>query len=160
MKPAKVGVKALVLVAVIAGGATAIAASSRTASAAGHGGVSSHFVLPSQTLVSGAAERGTLVIANNTGHPIQWICGYLEVQLTNAHQPLELHPTPCRPSRTLPVGSTRLRFNLRASRTVCGRTCPALPPGTYRTQLFPGLPVAVHPNPITVRVVAKGSRTH
>jgi hypothetical protein len=157
MKPTKVRVKALLLVAVVAAGATTIAASSSTASAAGPSGVSSHFVLPAHTLASGAAEQGTLVIANQTGHPLQWNCGYLEVQLTNAHQPLELHPTPCRPSRTLPVGTTRLRFHLRASRTVCQGTCPALPPGTYRTHLFPGLPTAVHPNPISVRVVT-GSR--
>ena len=139
-----------------AGGATAIVAPSLiTKSAQPHSGrVSSHFVLPAHRLVAGAHERGTLVIANSTGRPLRWNCGYLEVQLTNAQWPLELHPTPCGPGRTIPVGTTRLRFTLWAAHDRHGSWKP-LPPGTYRTRLFPGLPAAVHPNPITVAVAAK-----
>jgi hypothetical protein len=165
MKPSSVWFKALLLVAVFAGlasasqvgAATTIVASSRTETSPGHhgGGVSSHIVLPSHTLVSGANERGTLVIGNHTGRPIRWNCAYLEVQLTNAHRPLEMHPTPCGPARTLHVGTTRLRFTLWASQNVCEGSCKALPPGTYHTRVFPGVPAVVHPAAIAVRVVAK-----
>ena len=149
MSPTTVRFRALLLVSMIAGLAAASPAVGATEAASHGSGVSSHFVLPAHTLVSGATERGTLVVGNHTGHAIQWNCGYLEVQLVNAHHPLAIHPTPCAPGKTFPVGTTRLRFTLRA----------ALPPGTYRTELFPGLPAVVHPNPITVRVVAKASPT-
>jgi hypothetical protein len=130
-------------------------------------GESSHIVLQSDTLVSGANEQGVLVIENNTRRPVvvaQSCWSMLEVQLTNAQRPLALHPTPlCSSAATLPVGITRLPFTLHASQTVClipnGATanagfCKPLPAGTYSTQLFPDLNI---PNPpaVTVHVVAK-----
>ena len=87
---------------------------------------------------------------------MSWKCPYFEVQLTNAKWPLELHPTPCGPARTLHVGTTRLPFTLRASHTAGDGSWKPLPPGTYLTQLFPA-PKAAHPLPITVHVVAKGN---
>ena len=161
MKTSSVGFRALLLIAVCAGaaGASRVGAAtvvpSRSTTAAQRHGVSSRIDLPSGTLVSGASERGTLVIANHTGHPVHWDCAYLEVQLTNARWPLERHPTPCGPTRTLPVGTTRLHFTLRASRAVCERSCTALPPGTYRTQLL-AAPPFVHPPAVKVHVVARG----
>ena len=127
------------------------------AGAADHttGVASSHVVLPSDTLVSGATERGALVIVNGTGRPIHWDCPYLEVQLTNAHWPLEVHPTPCpQPAQTLPVGTTRLPFSLRAGQTVCEGSCKSFPPGTYHTQVFAG-PNVPNPPAITVHVVTR-----
>jgi hypothetical protein len=127
------------------------------AGAADHttGAASSHVVLPLDTLVSGATERGTLVIVNGTGRPIRWDCPYLEVQLTNAHWPLEVHPTPCpQPARTLAVGTTRLPFSLRAGQTVCEGSCKSFPAGTYHTQEFAG-PDVPNPPAITVHVVTR-----
>jgi hypothetical protein len=169
MNTPKVWFKALLLVAVLAaiapacqmGAETATVGSARTQKSAGHqgGGVSSHIVVRSDTLVSGRSEPGTLVIANHTGRPIHWSCAYLEVQLTNAHHPLELHPTPCSPrGKTFRVGTTRLAFTLWARHNVCEGSCQALPPATYHTQLLPGLPAVVHPRAITVQVVAKPTR--
>ena len=124
-------------------------------------GESSHIVLPSDVLVSGASEQGELVIENNTGRPVVWPQGCLgiEVQLTNAQHPLALHPIPiCFSARTLPVGITRLPFTLHASETVCqvpsgatanARFCKPLPAGTYSTQLFPDSNI---PNPPAVEV--------
>ena len=163
MKTSSVGFKALLLIAVCAGSACASrvgAAPTNGAprlktTSARHHGVSSRIGLASRALVSGASEHGTLVIANHTGHPVRWDCAYLEVQLTNAHWPLERHPTPCGPTRTLPVGTTRLHFTLRASRAVCERSCTALPPGTYGTQLLVAPPF-VHPPAVKVHVVARG----
>jgi len=118
-------------------------------------GVLSHIELTSTTLVSGATERGTLVIDNNTGKAIRWDCPYLEVQLTNAHFPLEIHPTPCpQPAKTLHVGTTRLPFSLRAGQTVCEGSCKLFPPGVYHTQVF-AAPNVANPPAITVHVVAK-----
>ena len=162
MKTAGIGFKVLLCVALCAGvafvsdaGAATLAPSARTAKSAGHrGGVSSHIVLRSHKLVSGSTEHGTLVIGNSTGRPIRWSCGYLEVQLTNAHWPLEIHPTPCSPhGKILRVGTTRLPFTLRASQVVCQGSCKPLPPGTYHTQVLAG-PAVAHPGPRTVHVVA------
>jgi hypothetical protein len=168
MKTSSVWFKALLLVAVFAGvasasrvgAATAIVATARTKQSAVHqgGGVSSHIVLPSHSLVSGRSEHGTLVIGNSTGRAIRWNCAYLEVQLTNAHRPLEMHPTPCGPARTLHVGTTRLAFTLWASQNVCEASCKALPPGTYHTQVFPGVPAVVHPAAIAVHVAKRPGR--
>ena len=58
-------------------------------------GVSSHLVMPSDTLVSGANEQGVLVIENNSGRPVvaaQSCLSTIEVQLTNAQHPLALIP--------------------------------------------------------------------
>jgi hypothetical protein len=164
MRRSSVGFKRVLLVAVIAGvvaagqagAATATSSASLAKKSAGHGGgVSSHIVLPAVTLVAGATERGTLVIGNSTGHTIHWDCAYLEVQLTNAHWPLRMHPTPCSSrGETFRVGTTRLRFTLWASYSAPDGTWKPLPPGTYRTQLL-AAPNVVHPNPITVHVVAK-----
>ena len=129
----------------------------RSAATQPAGQTSSHIVLPSATLASGASERGTFVISNETSHPIIWRCAYLEVQLTNEQHPLYRHPTPCGPDRTLRIGTTRLRFTLRASRPV-GKTVQPLPPGKYHTQLLNGLPVA-RPGPRAVQVVATAPAT-
>jgi hypothetical protein len=165
MKSMSVWFRAVLLIAVLAGGAAACAAGAATTtgapapsttskSAARHGrGVSSH-IRVSDSLVSGAAERGTLVVVNHTARPIHWSCGYFDVQLTNAHFPLEIHPTPCSlRGKTFRVGSTRLPFTLRASQIVCEGACRALPPGTYRTQVF-AAPPFIHPPAVTVHVTA------
>lgn len=143
MKTSSRWFKVLLVIAALAGFASASQAGAAT------GGVSAHIVLPNNSLVPGGSERGTLVIANQTGRPIRWGCFYLEVQLTNAQWPLYEHPTPCGRTRTLAVGTTRLRFTLRAT-----HASKPLPPGTYNTQLL-AAPKVLHPNPITVHVVAQ-----
>ena len=57
-------------------------------------GVSSHIVLETDTLVSGANEQGVLVVENNSGQPISVGCLRIEVQLINVQFPLEFasHP--------------------------------------------------------------------
>ena len=131
-------------------------------------GVSSHLVMPSDTLVSGANEQGVLVIENNSGRPVVAAQSCFEHDRGAAHQrpACRVVSTPlCRSDATLPVGVTRLPFTLHASQTVClipnGATanasfCQPLPAGTYKTQLFPGLNIP-DPSAITVHVVA--SRT-
>jgi len=164
MKTSRVWFTAVLLVAICAGvaaasygGATATVVRASVTKSGGRQGThtSSHIVLLSNLLVSGANERGTLVISNKTGRPIVWKCAYLEVQLTNTQWPLEVHPTPCGPNRTLQVGTTRFRFTLWASHSA-GTTMKPLPPGKYHTQLLVGLPVA-HPAPLAVHVVAKAN---
>jgi len=130
----------------------------------GSTGVSSHIVLHSDTLVSGAEEQGLLIIDNNTEQPVLAGClSIIEVQLTNSELPLVLHPTPFCTSGTVPVGITRLSFSLHASQTVCqvpngaianASFCKPLPPGTYSTQLYPGLNIP-YPPVVTVHIVAK-----
>jgi hypothetical protein len=104
-----------------------------------------------------------LLIDNNSGQPVLAGCLRIELQLTNSQVSLELHPTPSCPAATLPVGITRLPFTLNASHVVCqvpngalanAGFCKPLPPGNYRTQLYPGPNIPDPPN-ITVRVVAK-----
>jgi hypothetical protein len=108
-------------------------------------------------------ERGVLVIDNNSGRQVSAGCRRIEVQLVNSQMPLELHPTPFCPPASLPVGTTRLPFTLKGSDTVCeapnGATanasdCKPLPPGRYRTQLYPGLNISYPPG-VPVQVVAK-----
>jgi hypothetical protein len=145
-----------------------------TTDPSGGPGVTSHLVLPADTLLSGSSEQGVLVVENNSGRPISAGClrigaatpeGHvvIEVQLVNAHWPLELHPTPACLYGSLPPGQTRLPFTLHAAQTVCSvppgaignpGDCEPLPPGTYRTQLLPELSIP-DPSPITVQVVAR-----
>ena len=160
MERASVGFKVVLSVALCAGfafashaGAATTGAPARTTKTSGHHGVSSHIVLHSHKLVSGSSESGTLVIGNNTGRPIRWSCAYLEVQLTNSHWPLEIHPTPCARDKTLHVGTTRLHFTLWARQVVCQPSCKPLPPGTYYTKMLTG-PAVAHPGARTVHVVA------
>jgi hypothetical protein len=126
-------------------------------------GVTSHLVLHTDTLLSGSSEPGVLVVDNNSGRPISAGCLRIEVQLVNAALPLELHPTPACLAANLAAGETRLPFTLKATQTVCSvpqgavadaGDCQPLRPGTYRTQLLPGLNIP-GPSPITVHVVAK-----
>ncbi len=126
-------------------------------------GVSSHIVLETDTLVSGASEQGVLVIENDSGQPIPVGCLRIEVQLINPQFPLELHPTPSCPPALLPVGITRLPLTLHASQVVCqvpnGVTgnasyCKAFPPGTYRTDLYPGVNIPAPP-PVAVQIVTE-----
>ena len=126
-------------------------------------GVSARVVLRSNTLVAGLDEQGVLVIENNSGREISAGCLRVEVQLVNAKRPLELHPTPSCPAATLPIGTTRLPFTLKGSETVCevpdGATanasyCKPLPPGGYRTELYPGVNIPYPPG-VPVQVVAK-----
>jgi hypothetical protein len=124
--------------------------------------VSSRVVLSSNTLVSGMNEQGVLVIENHSGRQISAGCLRIEVQLVSSQSPLELHPTPFCPPATVPVGTTRLPFTLKGSETVCevpnGATanpsyCKPLPPGGYRTELYPGVNIPYPPG-VPVRVVA------
>jgi hypothetical protein len=125
-------------------------------------GVSSHLVLPSDELRSGLNEQGVVVIDNDSGRPVSAGCLRIEVQLVSTEMPLQLHPTPSCPPGTLSPGITRLPFTLKAYQTVClvpdgaigdPGDCKPLPPGTYRTQLLPGLNIP-DPPAVTVRVVA------
>lgn len=126
-------------------------------------GMSSHIVLHSNMLVSGTNEQGVLAIENNSGRSISAGCLRIEVQLVTSQTPLEVHPTPSCSPATLPIGPTRLPFTLTASQTVCqvpnGATanasyCKPLPPGIYRTQLYPGLNIP-YPPTVRVQVVSK-----
>jgi hypothetical protein len=104
-----------------------------------------------------------LVIQNNSGARISAGCLRIEVQLVNSQMPLEVHPTPFCPPATIPVGLTRLPFTLNGSQTVCqvpngdianASYCKPLPPGRYRTQLYPGLNIP-YPSGVPVQVVGK-----
>jgi hypothetical protein len=135
--------------------------------------VSVRVELPSDTMVTGTSQQGTLVIDNNTGTPIpdEHCTSRARLYLVNGVASSQIHAiadcTAATPNPTLPAGETRRPLTIYARYGSCvpnlpcttaprfEESFPPLPPGDYRVELDPGDSGLPALPPMTVHVTAR-----
>lgn len=135
--------------------------------------VSAQVVLPSRTIVAGSSMSGTVIIENNSGHPLNATgCGRLfQVALGNDKIRPSVQWLKCLQAFTIPVSESSYPVTVDASYLSCNsdgpqadlRACrangqpPPLPPGDYRAMLFETGTLVPAPPPTSVRVTPEQS---